>query len=84
MITLTTLLSFLIPAVVVLLVLKLIALPFKLIISFLINMVLGGLLLYGLAHFGIVTVSLTWWMTAIVGILGIPGAILVVILSFFI
>jgi hypothetical protein len=84
MITLSTLLSFLIPAIVVLLVLKLIALPFKIIISFIINMILGGIVLYGLAYFGIITVSLTWWMTAIVGVLGIPGAIIVAILSFFI
>lgn len=84
MITLTTLLSFLIPAIVVLLVLKLIALPFKLIIGFLINMILGGLLLYGLASFGIIVVNLSWWMIAIVGIVGIPGAIFVALLTLFI
>ena len=82
MLTLSTLVSFLIPALVVLLVLKLIALPFKIIIKVLINMLLGGLLLFGLGALGIITVTLTWWMAAIVGILGIPGAIIVAILAF--
>lgn len=80
MLTLSTIVSFLIPALVVLLVLKLIALPFKIIIKVLINMVLGGLLLFGLGFLGIITVTLTWWMAAIVGILGIPGAIIVAII----
>lgn len=84
MLSLTTIMSFLIPAVVVLLILKLIALPIKLIIGFLINMILGGLLLYGLSFLGIITVELTWWMIAIVGVVGIPGAIFVALLSFFI
>lgn len=80
MLSLSTIISFLIPALVVLLVLKLIALPFKIIIKVLINMVLGGLILFGLGALGIITVTLTWWMAAIVGILGIPGAIIVAII----
>ncbi len=82
MFTLATAMSFLIPALVVVLVLKLIALPFKILIKVIINMILGGLLLFGLGTLGIITVTLTWWMAAIVGILGIPGAIIVAILSF--
>lgn len=82
MFTLATAMSFLIPALVVLLVLKLIALPFKILIKVIINVILGGLLLFGLGTLGIITVTLTWWMAAIVGILGIPGAIIVAILSF--
>lgn len=83
MLTLTTITSFLVPALVVLLILKLIALPIKIIIRVLINMVLGGIILYFLSTFGIISVSLTWWMVAIVGVLGVPGAIIVTIISFF-
>lgn len=74
--------SFLIPAMVVLFILKLIALPFKIIIKVLINIVLGGVLLFGLCTLGIITITLTWWMIAIVGVFGLAGAIVVAILSF--
>lgn len=76
-----SLVSFIIPALVVLLVLKLIALPFKILIKVGINIFLGGLIIFGLSLIGI-TITLTWWMAAIVGILGIPGAIIAIILSF--
>lgn len=82
MFTLATLTSFLIPALVLILILKLIALPFKIIFKVLINVILGGVVLFGLGTLGIITVTLTWWMAAIVGILGIPGAIIVAIISF--
>ena len=81
MISLSSIISFLIPLVIVFFVLKIIALPIKIIVSVLVNIVLGGLILFGLSFFGIVTVTLTWWMIAIVGILGIPGAIIVAVLS---
>ena len=84
MISLSSILSFLIPAAIVLLVLKLIALPFKIIIRVAINVLLGGILLFALTSLGIITVSLTWWMVAIVGILGIPGAIIVALLALFV
>ena len=84
MISLSAIISFLIPLVVVVLVLKLIALPIKIIISVLVNILLGGLILFALSALGIVTVTLTWWMLAIVGILGIPGAILVALLALFV
>lgn len=84
MITLSSIISFLIPLVVILLVLKLIALPIKIIISVLVNIILGGIILFLLSSLGIVTVALTWWMVAIVGVLGVPGAIIVALLSIFI
>ena len=82
MITISSLIFYLIPLAVVLLVLKLIALPIKIILRVLINAILGGLILFALSFFGIITVSLTWWMAAMVGILGVPGAIIVAVLCF--
>ena len=82
MFTLSTIISFLIPAMVVLFILKLIALPFKIIFKVLINMLLGGVLLFVLCTLGIITITLTWWMIALVGVFGLAGAIVVAILSF--
>lgn len=84
MISLSAIISFLIPLVVIVLVLKIIALPIKIIISVLVNILLGGIILFALSALGIVTVTLTWWMVAIVGVLGIPGAILVALLALFV
>lgn len=82
MLSIDVLMSYLIPAIMVLVVLKLLSLPVKLIIRVLINLILGGLILVGLSALGIITVSLTWWMTAIVGVLGVPGAIIVAVINF--
>ena len=79
---LSTILSFLIPAMVVLFILKLIALPFKIIFKVLINTILGGALLFILCTLGIITITLTWWMIALVGVFGLAGAVVVAILSF--
>ncbi len=84
MISLTAIISFLIPVAILMLILKLIALPIKIIIHLLINVILGGIILFALSAAGIVTVALTWWMAAIVGFLGVPGAIIVAILAIFV
>ena len=78
-ISLSSILAFLVPALVVLLILKLIALPFKIIIRVAINVILGGILLFVLTTAGIISVTLTWWMLALVGLLEIPGAIIVAV-----
>lgn len=62
-------------------VLKLIALPMKLITRFIINSIVGIAILYMLSFFGIKLV-LAWWGYLIVGVCGIPGLIFVAILSF--
>ena len=62
-------------------VLKLISLPMKLITKFIINSIVGIAILYMLSFFGIKLV-LAWWGYLIVGVCGIPGLIFVAILSF--
>ncbi len=62
-------------------VLKLIALPMKLITKFIINSFVGIAILYMISFFGIKLV-LAWWGYLIVGLCGIPGLIFVAILSF--
>ncbi len=73
-------LTFLIGVVVLFLVLKIFALPMKLIVKFVINAVIGGIVLYVLNLVG-VGLAITWISALIVGFLGIPGVIIVAILQ---
>ena len=77
----STILSFVITFAIVIIVLKLIALPIKIIGRLAINAIIGGVILFLLAKIGIAIV-ITWWTAALVAVLGIPGVIIVVILSF--
>ena len=63
--------------------LKLIALPFKLIIRFVINSIIGGIILWILAFFGIFVV-LNWWTIVLTGLLGVPGLVIAVLITMFI
>lgn len=73
-------LPYLVPLVVIIVVLKLLSLPLKLIKRIIINSIVGGVVLYILAYFGIVA-DLTWWFLALTGLFGIPGVIVGFIIS---
>ncbi len=80
------LLSFVISVAILVLILKIIALPIKIIIRLLANSILGLALIWALGGLGIITLTiaaLSWVSLAIIGFFGIPGAILVIILSIF-
>lgn len=66
-------------------VLKLLALPMKLIIKLLINSAVGALIIFVVnligANFGFL-IDLNWLTALIVGILGVPGVVIVAILQF--
>lgn len=68
---------------ILIIVLKILMFPIKLIGKFIINSVIGGVILYLLAKVGIF-ITVTWWSIVLTGILGIPGVIISVILSMFI
>ena len=74
-------LTFILTFAVAVIALKLIALPIKIIGRLAINAIIGGIVLFLLAKIGI-AIMITWWMAALVAVLGIPGVIIVVILSF--
>ena len=67
--------------VVLIVVLKILTFPIRLICKFIVNSVIGGILLYFLAKFGIF-MAITWWSILLTGILGVPGVVLAIILSF--
>lgn len=74
-------LPFIIGIVILFVVLKILSMPMKIIIKFLINAVIGGIVIYVLNLFG-VGMTLNWITSLIVGFLGIPGVIIVAILQF--
>lgn len=74
-------LPFVIGVLILFIILKILSMPMKIIIKFLINAVIGGVVLYVLNLFGVGLV-LNWITALIVGFLGIPGVIIVAILQF--
>ena len=72
--------SFIIAIGVLVLVLKLISLPFKIIIKFIINSIIGGIFLAVLSILGI-GITVTGLMVVLTGLFGIPGMIIAIIIS---
>ena len=64
-------------------VLKIIALPFKIAMRFIINSIVGGIVLYILAFFGI-GITINTAMIILTGLFGIPGLIIAIIFTFLI
>jgi len=80
------LVSFVISVAILVVILKIISLPIKIIIRLLANSILGLALIWVLGGLGVITLTiaaLSWISLAIIGFFGIPGAILVIILSIF-
>lgn len=84
---LSVILPFLGALVVLYIVLKVLSLPLKIIIKLVVNGLIGGLIIFGInwigASFGF-ALPLEWWSAILVGILGIPGAIILVLIQLFI
>lgn len=72
--------SFIIAIGVLVLVLKLISLPFKIIIKFIVNSIIGGIFLAVLSMLGI-GITITGLMVVLTGLFGIPGTIIAIIIS---
>lgn len=81
----TMILPILIGVGILFVVLKLLALPMKLIIKLVINGIVGGILIFVVnligANFGFM-IDLNWITALIVGFLGVPGVVIVAILQF--
>ncbi len=81
----TMILPILIGVAVLFIVLKLLALPMKIIIKLVINGLVGGLVIFIVnligANFGFM-IDLNWITALIVGFLGVPGVVIVAILQF--
>lgn len=76
-----TILTYVIAIAILIIFLKIISLPFRLIMRFVINSIIGGILLYACQYFGF-GIVIYWWTIALTGLFGVPGLIVAVILSF--
>ena len=72
--------TFIIGVAILVVVLKILTFPLKLIFKFVINSIIGGVVLFLLAKIGIFVI-VAWWSILLVGVLGVPGVIIAVILS---
>ena len=79
--------TFIIAVALLFIVLKILSLPMKLIIKLVVNGLIGGITIWLInligANFGF-TIALNWITALIVGIFGIPGAIVLAIIQIFI
>lgn len=62
-------------------ILKVLSMPMKVIVKFLINALIGGIVIYALNMFG-AGLTLNWITSLIVGFFGVPGVIIIAILQF--
>lgn len=76
-----SILTFILTFFVVIVVLKIISTPLKIIFKLAVNILLGGIALFVLAKIGI-TLVLSWWMIVMVAILGIPAVLIILALNF--
>ncbi len=83
---LSVILPFLGAVLVVFIVLKLLSVPFKLIIKLVLNGLIGGLIIFVInwigSGFGF-SLPLEWWSAILVGLLGVPGVIILAIIRLF-
>ena len=78
--------SFFIAMVILYVVLKILTVPVKIIIKLLINAFVGGVVLYIINLIGAslgFTLTINWITSLIVGFLGVPGVIIVILFSIF-
>lgn len=62
--------------------LKIISLPFKIITKFIINSIIGVIILAICAYFGIL-INLYWWTILLTVLFGIPGFVIATIITIF-
>lgn len=64
--------SYLVGLILLIIVLKILTLPFKIIFKFIFNSIMGGILLAICASFGLI-VKVQWWTILLTGLFGVPG-----------
>ena len=80
---LSTIISYLIVIAVLIIFLKIISLPFRIILRFIINSIIGGIILAICSYFGIL-IAVNWWTIVLTGLLGVPGLVIAIIITMFI
>lgn len=83
---LSVVLPFLGAILAIFIILKILSAPFKLIIKLVVNGLIGGVIIYVINWIGAsfsFALPLEWWSAILVGLLGIPGAIILVLIQLF-
>lgn len=75
-----SIISFIVGIFILIIVLKILLFPLKVIIKFIFNSIIGGILLAICAFFGLI-VNIYWWTILLVGLLGIPGFFIALIIT---
>ena len=77
-----SIISFPVGIALLVIVLKIISLPFRIIIKFIINSIIGGIILAICAYFGII-INVYWWTVVLTGLFGVPGFVIATIITIF-
>lgn len=77
-----SIISFLVGIALLVIVLKIISLPFRIIIKFIINSIIGGIILAICTYFGII-INVYWWTVVLTGLFGVPGFVIATIITIF-
>ena len=72
--------SYIIAIAVLIIFLKILSLPFKIIMKFVANSIIGGIIIAALSFFGI-GIAIEWWTVVLTGLLGVPGLVIALIIT---
>lgn len=72
--------SYIIAIALLIIVLKILTLPLKIIMKFVFNSIIGGIILYICAWFGIF-VNIQWWTVVLTGLFGVPGLVCAILIT---
>lgn len=81
MISLSTIGTYFIGLILLIIVLKILTFPMKLIFKFVFNSIIGGIILAICASFGIL-INIEWWTVVLTGLFGVPGLVCSVLITF--
>lgn len=75
-----SILSYIVAIAILIIILKLISLPFKIIIKFIFNSIIGGIIL-GICYFFGIIVNVYWWTVVLTGLFGVPGFLISMVIT---
>lgn len=71
---------YIIAVIALIIILKIFTLPFKIILKFVTNSIIGGIALLLLSYFGII-IAVNWWTVVLTGLFGAPGLVIALIIT---
>lgn len=72
--------SYLVAIAILVIILKLISLPFRIIVKFIFNSIIGGIVL-GICYFFGIIVNVYWWTVVLTGLFGLPGFLISMVIT---